>query len=75
MKILSMGETNEKLVQTLQEKDPFSVGREGYNTEIADVIGAVHDEDNPAVLAKEIQRIYEFSFEVDPGGGVPENFL
>lgn len=58
-----MRETNEKLVDTLQQWDPFSIGREGYDTEIADVIGAVHEEDNPNTLAKEIQRIYEFSFE------------
>jgi hypothetical protein len=56
-------ETNEKLVELLREWDPFSIGKDGYDTEIADVIGAVHLINDPNTLAKKIQLIYEFSFE------------
>ncbi|WP_064092823.1 DUF1871 family protein [Rossellomorea aquimaris] len=56
-------ETNETLVNTLKEWDFFFIGKEGYDTEIAEVIGAVHDLDNPNVLSKEIYGIYEFLFE------------
>ncbi len=56
-------ETNEKLFETLQLWDPLSAGPDGYDTEIADVIAAVHKIEHPNTLAKEIQRIYEFSFE------------
>ncbi|PLS15697.1 DUF1871 domain-containing protein [Bacillus sp. M6-12] len=47
----------------LQNWDPFGWGEEAYDTEIADVIMAVHDFNEPGKLAEEIQRIYEFSFE------------
>ncbi|MBM7586258.1 hypothetical protein JOC86_002800 [Bacillus pakistanensis] len=59
----NMRATNEMLFITLQEWDPFSIGKEGYDTEIADSIAAVHRMDHPNELAKKIQEIYEFSFE------------
>ncbi len=60
---MNFRETNEKLVELLQEWDPFAIGADGYDTEIADVVGAVHRYDDPNLLAKQIQSIYEFSFE------------
>lgn len=43
--------------------DPFDLKNGSYDTEMADVIQAVHELDNAAKLAAEIQSIYEFSFE------------
>ncbi|WP_042461148.1 DUF1871 family protein [Neobacillus dielmonensis] len=56
-------ETNLKYVDILNEWDPFQLSSESYETEIADVIQAVHIMDDPTKLAKQIQAIYEFSFE------------
>jgi hypothetical protein len=55
--------TNLKFVDTLNEWDPFQLKNGSYDTEIADTIQAIHELDNPAILAKRIQSIYEFSFE------------
>lgn len=54
---------NLKLVDILKSWDPFNLGKDFYDTKIADVIQFVHrlDEDEP--LALEIQRIYAHSFE------------
>lgn len=57
-------EMNFKLVALLQEWDPFNKGEEAYDTEIADVIQAVHNMHHPSDLAKRIQAIYEFSHEL-----------
>lgn len=56
-------ETNLKYVDLLNEWDPFQLKNGSYETEIADVIAAVHELDHPLTLAKRIQDIYEFSFE------------
>ena len=56
-------ETNLMLVDLLNEWNPFGIGAGNYETEIADTIQAVHGMDDPNQLAKEIQAIYEFSFE------------
>ncbi|MCM3568164.1 DUF1871 family protein [Neobacillus mesonae] len=56
-------QTNLKLVDILTEWNPFDLENESYETEIADVIQAVHIYDHPLTLAKKIQNIYEFSFE------------
>ncbi|MEH7334144.1 DUF1871 family protein [Neobacillus drentensis] len=56
-------ETNLKFVDLLNEWDPFQLKNGTYETEIADVIAAVHELDHPLTLAKRIQTIYEFSFE------------
>lgn len=56
-------ETNVKLVQTLKKWDPFSLGEEAYDPEIADSIAAVHYLVEEGKLAGKIQEIYEFSFE------------
>ncbi|WP_313803008.1 DUF1871 family protein [Cytobacillus sp.] len=54
---------NIQLVYILDEWDPFQMGEGNYDTEIADVIQAVHDIDEKEKLARKIQSIYEFSFE------------
>ncbi|QPC47336.1 DUF1871 family protein [Mangrovibacillus cuniculi] len=56
-------ELNLALVDTLQKWDPLRIGEENYETEIADVIQAVHKLTDEEKLAKEIQFIYEFSYE------------
>jgi hypothetical protein len=56
-------EMNLQLVDILNDWDPFRLGNGSYETEIADVIQAVHELDEPAKLAQRIQSIYEFSFE------------
>ncbi|WP_335870362.1 DUF1871 family protein [Bacillus sp. 2205SS5-2] len=60
---MNLTEMNRQLVSLLKKWDPFQVGPEGYDTEIADVVQAVHDNEKPQPLAGEIQSIYEFSFE------------
>jgi hypothetical protein len=52
-----------RLVIALNEWDPFKLGFGHYETEIADVVQAVHTSDNELKLASKIQEIYEFSFE------------
>ncbi|MDP4085670.1 MAG: DUF1871 family protein [Bacillota bacterium] len=54
---------NHQLVDALNEWDPFKLGYGNYETEIADVIQAVHEWDEILGLAKKIQVIYECSFE------------
>ena len=60
---MDIREMNLKLVAILQEWDPFNVGEEAYDTEIADVVQAIHNLHHPSDLAKRIQTIYEFSYE------------
>jgi len=55
--------TNLKFVDRLNEWDPLHLTSGSYDTEIADTIQAVHELDIPAMLARRIQSIYEFSFE------------
>ncbi|MDQ0216502.1 hypothetical protein J2S13_002962 [Oikeobacillus pervagus] len=54
---------NLRLKDLLQNWDPFHMGTDFYDTEIADCIQAVHQFDDANSLAKKIQKIYEFSFE------------
>ena len=56
-------EMNRKAVWTLQAWDPFNIGADGYDAEIADVVAYLHTIDHPSDLAKKIQEIYEHSFE------------
>lgn len=55
--------TNLKLVDILNEWNPFQLKEGSYDTEIADTIQAIHEYDDADVLAVKIQSIYEFSFE------------
>ncbi len=65
MKVIYM-ETQEmhlRMVIHLNEWDPFKLGFGNYETEIADVVQAIHIMDDVQKLAFRIQEIYEFSFE------------
>ena len=56
-------EINLECVRLLNEWDPFSIGEGNYDTEIADILQAMHDVDLEDDLAASIQAIFEFSFE------------
>ncbi|WP_400242964.1 DUF1871 family protein [Niallia sp. JL1B1071] len=52
-----------EFVRILNGWDPFSIGEGNYDTEIADILQALHDLDEEEELANAMQAIYEFSFE------------
>ncbi|WP_285768198.1 DUF1871 family protein [Peribacillus sp. SI8-4] len=54
---------NIALVAVLQEWDPFRIGGDLYEPEIADTVVAIRDIDSPRELAGKIQSIYEFAFD------------
>ena len=54
---------NRRAVHVLKEWDPFGNGENSYDREIVDVVAQLHLLDHPSELAKQIQSIYEFSFE------------
>ncbi|MBO1510797.1 DUF1871 family protein [Metabacillus bambusae] len=56
-------QTNIKLMELLLQWDPLGYGDGSYETEVVDVLQAVHLFDDEMVLARKIQAIYEFSFE------------
>lgn len=55
---------NQKAKLALLEWDPFQIGNEGYETESAEVVAALHSINDPTELAKVIQKVYEHSFEL-----------
>ncbi|MED0797656.1 YugE family protein [Bacillus inaquosorum] len=52
-----------EMIKIIAKWDPFKYGEGFYETEAVDVVQAVYDEDDPDVLAKSIQHIFEVSFE------------
>lgn len=60
---MQIQQLNIQLVNTINEWDPFRIGAGNYETEIADIVQAVHDLEDPNKLARKIQAIFEFSFE------------
>jgi hypothetical protein len=56
-------QTNIKVMQILLQWDPLGYGEGSYETEVIDVLQAVHTIDDITLLARKIQAIYEFSFE------------
>ncbi|WP_210365739.1 DUF1871 family protein [Bacillus sp. REN3] len=52
-----------KLIAVLNEWDPFKAGEGGFDPEIADILQAVHDENDAKQVARRIQTVFEFSFE------------
>ncbi|WKA56051.1 DUF1871 family protein [Planococcus shixiaomingii] len=60
---MDMSEMNRRAARVLEEWDPFAIGTDLYMTEIENVVGALHELDDPSDLAKKIQLVYEFSFE------------
>lgn len=51
-----------EMIKIIAKWDPFKYGEEFYETEAVDVVQAVYDEDDPDVLAKSIQQIFETSW-------------
>lgn len=60
---MEMKEANEQMLEILYQWDPLGYGDEAYETEVFDVLQAVHVSDGPSHLSRKIQAIYEFSFE------------
>lgn len=58
-----MSDTNQRFIQLIIEWDPFELGSEAYDLEVVDVLQAVHEQTDTNSLAKQIQSIYELSFE------------
>lgn len=61
--IMEAQQTNIKLMELLLQWDPLGYGEGSYETEVVDVLQAVHLFDDEMLLARKIQAIYEFSFE------------
>ncbi len=60
---MEMQNMNIKIIEMLEKWDPLGYGEDAYQTEIVDVLQALHEYEEPLTLAKTIQEIYEFSFE------------
>lgn len=56
-------EMNRQAVKLLEQWDPFQLGEDAYETETADVVGALQGDVTKEQFAEIIQRVYEFSFE------------
>ncbi|MBM7704634.1 DUF1871 family protein [Metabacillus iocasae] len=54
---------NIQIMENLLNWDPLGYGEDSYETEVVDVLQAVHVYDSVSILAQKIQDIYEFSFE------------
>ena len=63
MIILENKNINIKIFEHLHDWDPLGYGPGSYETEIVDVLQALHESDDINNLARKIQAIYEFSFE------------
>ncbi len=62
---------NFALADVLMGFDPYNAGAGFYDTEMADVIYAVHQLNDVEKLAVAIRRIYEHSFDSPMPGGNP----
>lgn len=60
---MELRDANYEMLALLYKWDPLGYGEEAYETEVFDVIEAVHRLDDVNKLARTIQSIYEFSFE------------
>lgn len=56
-------EMNRRAAWVLEEWNPFAIEGESYDRQITDVVAQLHELDHPSDLAKQIQSIYEFSFD------------
>lgn len=61
--IMDTQQMNIAFVNTLQEWDPYGIGGELYEPEIADTVMAIRDIDDPQELAGKIKSIYDFAFD------------
>lgn len=59
---MEMIEMNKKAMRMMEEWDPFSIGSEFYEAEIADVVTQLQMFDHPSDLGKQIQSIYQLTF-------------
>ena len=59
----SQMKTHLQYADILNDWNPLQLSEGGYDTEIADIIQAVHQIDDTEKLARKIQSVYEFSFE------------
>ena len=66
---MDVQQMNIALVRVLQEWDPFDMGGENYEPEIADAVFAVSQAETVHELADKLQAIYEFSFEEELESG------
>jgi hypothetical protein len=53
----------QQMINIVKKWDPFEKGESFYETEPVDVVRAVYLFDDPLLLGKEIQAIYELSFD------------
>ncbi|WP_243290492.1 DUF1871 family protein [Bacillus sp. FJAT-47783] len=60
---MEMRDANYQMLALLSEWDPLGYGEDAYETEVIDVLEAVHLIDDVDKLARKIQSVYEFSFE------------
>ncbi|WP_243387663.1 DUF1871 family protein [Bacillus kexueae] len=60
---MELRDANYEMLALLYKWDPLGYGEDAYETEVFDVIEAVHRLDDVGKLALNIQSIYEFSFE------------
>lgn len=56
-------EMNRKAAWVMEEWDPFAIGGESYDQQIVDVVAQLQVLDHPSDLGKQIQSIYEVSFD------------
>lgn len=56
-------EMNRKAAWVMEEWDPFAIGGESYDQQIIDVVAQLQVLDHPSDLGKQIQSIYEVSFD------------
>jgi hypothetical protein len=60
---LESKELTYKLIDVLNKWDPIKIGEGQFDPEIADILQALHDYDDPDKIARRIQSVFEFSFE------------
>lgn len=54
---------NRKAIHIIQQWNPFNLVDFSYETEAADVVAKLQNIDDPSELGKEIQMVFEHSFE------------
>ncbi|MBQ0139055.1 MAG: DUF1871 family protein [Kurthia sp.] len=54
---------NRKAIHIIQNWNPFKLDDFSYETEAADVVAVLQNVDDPSILGKKIQEIFEQSFE------------
>ena len=60
---MEITEMNRRAAWVMEEWDPFAIGGESYDQQIVDVVAQLQVLDHPSDLGKQIQSIYEYSFD------------